>query len=102
MNRMWLAGTALVLLSGCSQFRHAQDNVMHYQCGTMPLTVTQTQQQGHEQVAFLLDGERLRLSEIADSAGARYSDDNYTFERTGNRAAIQRNGKLIVDDCVLK
>lgn len=102
MNRMLLTGTALLLVSGCSQFRHAQDNVTHYQCGTMPLTVTQTQGQGHEQVAFLLDGERLRLPLASEGSGARYSNDNYTFLRNGHRATIQRGGKLIVDDCVLK
>ncbi|OSM99522.1 MliC family protein [Lonsdalea populi] len=102
MNSMLLTGAALLLLSGCSQFRHGQDNVMHYQCGTMPLTVTQTQMQGHEQVAFFLDGERLRLRQVADGSGKRYSNDNYTFVRNGNRAAIQRDGKLIVDDCVLR
>ncbi|MFP1980494.1 MliC family protein [Lonsdalea quercina] len=102
MSKLLLMGMALMLLSGCSHFRHAQDNVMHYQCGTMPLTVTQTQVQGREQVTFFLDGERHRLTQVADEFGIRYADDKYTFVQHGNQAEIQRDGKLIVDDCVLK
>ncbi|MFP1798321.1 MliC family protein [Lonsdalea quercina] len=102
MSKLLLMGMSLMLLSGCSHFRHAQDNVMHYQCGTMPLTVTQTQVQGREQIAFFLDGERHRLTQVSDESGIRYGNDKYTFIRNGNQAAIQRDGKLIVGDCVLK
>ena len=102
MSRLLMMGMALTLLSGCSHFRQAQDSVTHYQCGTMPLTVTQTQVQGREQIAFFLDGERHRLTQVANESGTQYGDDKYTFVRNGNQAAIQRDGKLIVDDCVLK
>ncbi|MEQ9769441.1 MliC family protein [Pectobacterium jejuense] len=102
MKRL-LTGTALILLSGCSYFGHKQTvETLHYQCGTMPLTVTL--QQGGEatpQVSFLLDGERLTLPQVVSASGVRYSNDTYTFWSKGDRAFIQRGERVIVDDCVL-
>ncbi|AOR65633.1 MliC family protein [Pectobacterium wasabiae] len=98
-----LTGAVLILLSGCSYFGHKQTvETLHYQCGTMPLTVTL--QQGGEkpaQVSFLLDGERLVLPQVVSASGVRYSNATYTFWSKGERAFIQRGERVIVDDCML-
>ncbi|MEQ9860297.1 MliC family protein [Pectobacterium cacticida] len=98
-----LIATTLILLSGCSYFDRKQTvETLHYQCGTMPLTVTL--QQGGEapaQVSFLLDGEYLKLLQTVSASGARYSNGTYTFWSKGDSAFIQRGERVIVDDCVL-
>ncbi|PWC14082.1 lysozyme inhibitor [Brenneria roseae subsp. americana] len=98
-----LTGMALVLLSGCSYFTPEKtEETLHYQCGTMPLTVTmQTGEQSSSQVSFLLDGERHILPLAVSASGARYSDGTYTFWSKGNHAFIQRGDRVIVDDCIL-
>ncbi|MEH2921447.1 MliC family protein [Samsonia erythrinae] len=102
MKRL-LMGTALILLSGCSYFGHQQTvETRHYQCGTMPLTVT-LQQGGKapSQVSFLLDGERLILPQTVSASGVKYSNETYVFWSKGDRAFIQRGERVIVDDCRL-
>ncbi|MFC3395416.1 MliC family protein [Brenneria rubrifaciens] len=98
-----LMGTALVLLSGCGYFTPEQTvETFHYQCGTMPLTVTmQTGEKSSSQVSFLLDGDRHHLPQVISASGTRYSDGTYTFWSKGNHAFIQRGERVIVDDCIL-
>lgn len=96
-----LTGGALLLLSGCSYFGHQPtDETLHYQCGTMPLTVTLQNDSSPPQVRFLLDGERQRLPRVISASGARYSDGAYTFWMKGERAFVQRGERVIVDDCL--
>ncbi|WP_409310809.1 MliC family protein [Pectobacterium sp. B1J-3] len=98
-----LMGMALVIISGCSYFAPKQSvETLHYQCGTMPLTVTmQSGDKSSSQVSFLLDGERHNLPQVISASGARYSDGSYTFWSKGNHAFIQRGERVIVDDCLL-
>nr|WP_113869093.1 MliC family protein [Brenneria salicis]NMN91874.1 membrane-bound inhibitor of C-type lysozyme [Brenneria salicis ATCC 15712 = DSM 30166]RBP58335.1 membrane-bound inhibitor of C-type lysozyme [Brenneria salicis ATCC 15712 = DSM 30166]RLM29339.1 lysozyme inhibitor [Brenneria salicis ATCC 15712 = DSM 30166] len=97
-----LTGMALVLLSGCSYFA-AKPTVetLHYQCGTMPLTVTMLPAETSSQASFLLDGERHVLPQVVSASGAKYSDGTYTFWSKGNQAFVQRGERVIVDDCTL-
>ncbi len=90
-----------VMLSACSGFSHRTPiETLHYQCGTMPLTVTVQQQPS--QVNFLLDGERLQLPEVASASGTQYSNGRYTFWRKGEQAFVQRGQHVIVDDCIVQ
>lgn len=99
MKSLFIAG-ALLLLSGCSQFTHQrQVQTLHYQCGTLPLTVTITEQQ---QAEFLLDGERHLLPQTPAASGTRYSDDKYTFWSKGDNAFVQRGDRIIISDCALR
>ncbi|AUH00518.1 MliC family protein [Pectobacteriaceae bacterium CE70] len=97
-----LTGGALLLLSGCSQWIGEQEHTLHYQCGTMPLTVTMIEQPRQSHVTFLLDGELHTLQQTPSASGVRYSDGKYTFWSKGNHAFIQRGSNIIVNDCILK
>ncbi|PKB88066.1 lysozyme inhibitor [Ewingella americana] len=94
---------ATLTLAGCSQFHHQQEATteqLHYQCGTTPLTVTLDKPA--QQVNFLLDGNQLKLKQVAAASGTRYSDGNYTFWSKGPQAFVQRGDDIILNDCVQK
>ncbi|MFZ1872039.1 MAG: MliC family protein [Chania sp.] len=92
-----LIAAVLLLLAGCSHMApQKQDQTLHYQCGTTPLTVALN---GEENTAsFLLDGEQLKLKLVS---GSQYSDGKYTFWSKGHNAVVERNGKVIMSDCTL-
>ncbi|WP_192459455.1 MliC family protein [Musicola keenii] len=95
----WLAVCGIVLLSGCALIApKPQSRILYYQCGTMPLTVTQSA----KQVVFLLDGESHTLPEVSAASGTRYSDNRYTFWSKGRQAFIMRGERVIVSDCTLR
>lgn len=90
-------------LAGCSQLHHqpaAPTEPLHYQCGTMPLTVTQDPSE--KQVDFLLDGKQLKLKQVESASGTKYSDGQYTFWSKGTTAFVQRGDAIILNDCVQK
>jgi len=93
--------TCLLMLTACGQFTHQPPPVqtLHYQCGTLPLTVRQTIQP--PQVLFILDGRQLTLLQTVSASGVRYSDGHYTFWSKGNSAFIEREGKIIINDCII-
>lgn len=93
--------TTLALLSGCSYF-HAepeQQKMLHYTCGTMPLTVNLDN--ARQEVNLILDGNPLTLKQQEAASGTRYSDGNYVFWSKGDGAFIERNDKIIINDCLL-
>ncbi|MFT8211370.1 MAG: MliC family protein [Symbiopectobacterium sp.] len=106
--KITLSGRAAMLLgfmvlSSCSGFnRQTPVKTLHYQCGTLPLTVTLKQDIQPEEVHFLLDGERLQLPQVVSASGAKYSNSRYTFWSKGDRAFIERSGHIIADDCLLQ
>jgi len=55
-----------------------------------------------QQVDFLLDGNQLKLKQVAAASGTRYSDGNYTFWSKGPQAFVQRGDDIILNDCVQK
>ncbi|WP_158782957.1 MliC family protein [Pantoea sp. BAV 3049] len=93
--------SSLVLLSGCSMFHSEPEKpkTLHYTCGTLPLTVIQDN--SRQEVNLILDGNPLTLKQQEAASGTRYSDGNYVFWSKGDGAFIERNGKLIVNDCRL-
>lgn len=97
-----LSVAAILLLAGCGMMR--QQNVepvtLHYTCGTLPLTVTLDN--ARQQVSFIMDGQPLTLKQTMSASGARYSDGNYVFWSKGDGAFIERNSKIVVNDCVLQ
>ena len=97
-----LTVAAALLLSGCS-LMHKQPpapQTLHYRCGTLPLTVTLDEAQ--QQVSFIMDGKPLTLTQTIAASGTRYSDDNYVFWSKGDGAFIERNKKVVVNDCLLQ
>ncbi|WP_279024217.1 MliC family protein [Gibbsiella quercinecans] len=94
---MITAGT--LALAGCSYFLPQKGQVLHYQCGTTPLTVTLAAKD--RTANFLLDGEQLHLKQVLAASGARYSDGKYTFWSKGQHAQVARNDNVIISDCVL-
>ncbi|RNM07494.1 MliC family protein [Dickeya undicola] len=101
MKPLLIAG--VVLLSGCAQLMPtAKPQTLHYQCGTMPLTVILTPASQGDSVTFLLDGVSHTLPQVPTASGTRYSDDRYAFWSKGNQAFIVRGDRIIVNDCVLK
>lgn len=64
----------------------------------LPLTVTLDN--ARERVNFILDGQQLSLPQVA--SGAHYSDGQYSFWSKGERAFIERQDKIIVDDCIIQ
>ncbi|MGM3176242.1 MliC family protein [Dickeya lacustris] len=99
---------AVVMLSGCARLVPSSElKTLHYQCGTMPLTVSlhvddmRVDGKG-ETASFLFDGERLTLHPVASAAGHRYSDGKYTFWYQGRQAWVMRDDRVIVNDCVLR
>jgi len=92
-----------LLLSGCNLSQHtAQDETktLHYLCGTLPLTVQLDN--AREEVSMILDGKQLTLKQQIAASGARYGDGNYIFWSKGNTAFVERNDKVIIDDCQLQ
>ncbi|QDY41815.1 MliC family protein [Candidatus Pantoea soli] len=96
---MMLTGAAL--LSGCGMLHSAPEapQTLHYQCGTLPLTVTQDN--ARQQVSFILDGKPLTLTQTVSASGARYSDGTYVFWSKGNSAFVERHDKIVINDCEL-
>lgn len=86
-----------LLLTGCGLFGKPQPETqtLHYLCGTLPLTVTLAQQQAR----FIMDGQPLTLTEQQTASGVRYSDGTYSFWSQGDSAFIERNQRIIVNDC---
>lgn len=101
MKMIVLAGT-LTLLSGCGIWHKPAPapETLHYQCGTLPLTVTLDN--AKQQVSFILDGKPLTLTQTVSASGARYSDGTYVFWSKGNGAFVERNDKIVINDCELQ
>ncbi|QEW32450.1 hypothetical protein D0N50_12470 [Erwinia billingiae] len=100
MKRILLVTTA-ALLSGCSYF-HAEPEqlkTLHYTCGTLPLTVSLDN--ARKEVNLILDGNPLTLKQQEAASGTRYSDGKYVFWSKGDGAFIERNDKIIINDCRL-
>jgi len=99
MKKWYLAGL-LVALSGCSYFHpenQEQVQTLHYTCGTLPLTVKLDNSK--EEVSLIMDGEQLVLKQQVAASGTRYSDGHYTFWSKGDTAFVERNDRIIVNDC---
>ncbi|EJL82409.1 hypothetical protein AC790_10990 [Pantoea sp. RIT-PI-b] len=102
MKKIVILLSSVALLSGCGML-HKQEQTpqqLHYQCGTLPLTVTQDN--AKQQVSFILDGKPLTLTQTVSASGARYSDGNYVFWSKGNGAFVERNNKIVINDCELQ
>ncbi|MDT3250683.1 MliC family protein [Serratia sp. root2] len=98
MKKIIIAAGALAL-AGCSYVLPQSSQTLHYQCGTMPLTVSLD---GKDSTAsFLMDGEQLKLKQVLVMSGAKYSDGKYSFWSKGQNAYVERNDKVIISDCVL-
>lgn len=94
-----ILGTAAVLmLTGCSLVQ-SKNETLHYQCGTTRLTVMQDNKQ--DKVSLVLDGKQLTLPQVRAASGAKYSDGHYTFWSKGNAAFVERDEKVIINDCML-
>ncbi|HDL8470476.1 TPA: MliC family protein, partial [Yersinia enterocolitica] len=92
-------GTAAVLmLTGCSLVQ-PKNETLHYQCGGTKLTVMQDNKQ--DKVSLVLDGKQLTLPQVRAASGAKYSDNHYTFWSKGNTAFVERDEKVIINDCRL-
>ncbi|MTD26062.1 MliC family protein [Erwinia sorbitola] len=101
--KKWYTAAMLVALSGCSYFQTAtqeQTRTLHYTCGTLPLTVKLDNSKG--EVSLILDGQQLVLKEQPAASGTRYADDHYAFWSKGDSAFIERNDKIIINDCHLQ
>lgn len=88
-------------ITACSD--HAANRspqTLHYQCGTLPLTLTQDS--ARQQVSFILDGQQLTLKQSPSASGTRYTDGSYSFWSKGDRAFVERQDQIIVNDCVLQ
>jgi len=102
MKKKLMLAAALFTLSGCGLMSNSdsqQIETLHYTCGTMPLTVKLDNRQ--QQVSLIMDGKPLTLKQQVAASGTRYSDGNYVFWSKGNGAFIERNDKIIIDDCQL-
>ncbi|MDT0174966.1 MliC family protein [Pantoea sp. RRHST58] len=95
---------ATLLLSGCGLLHKQAEGpqTLHYRCGTLPLTVTLDN--ASEQVSFIMDGQPLTLKRAISASGARYSDsdEKYVFWTKGDTAFIERDDKIVVNDCQLQ
>lgn len=102
MKKMVILLSSVALLSGCGMLHKETPTPQHlrYQCGTLPLTVTQDN--AKQQVSFILDGKPLTLTQTVSASGARYSDGNYVFWSKGNSAFVERNEKIVINDCELQ
>ncbi|MFI8416418.1 MliC family protein [Serratia sp. NPDC078593] len=98
MNKLMIAGMVLAL-GGCSYVLPQKSQVLHYQCGTTPLTVSVNG--ADSTVSFLMDGQQLTLKQQIAASGAKYADDKYTFWSKGQNAFVERNGKVMMNDCTL-
>jgi membrane-bound inhibitor of C-type lysozyme len=102
MKKIVIMLSSIALLSGCGM-QHKEEHApqqLRYQCGTLPLTVTQDN--AKQQVSFILDGKPLTLTQTVAASGARYSDDTYVFWSKGNSAFVERNNKIVINDCELQ
>lgn len=93
-----LGATAIFMLSGCSLVQ-PKNETLHYQCGTTKLKVMQDNKQ--DKVSLVLDGKQLSLPQVRAASGTKYSDGHYTFWSKGNTAFVERDEKVIINDCVL-
>ncbi|CFR11577.1 MliC family protein [Yersinia kristensenii] len=93
-----LGAVAVLILAGCSVVQ-PKSETLHYQCGTTQLQVMQDNKQ--DKVSLVLDGEQLILPQVRAASGAKYSDGRYTFWSKGNTAFVERNEKVIINDCML-
>ncbi len=102
MKKIIMALSGIAILSGCSMMHKSEPTPqqLHYQCGTLPLTVTQDN--AKQQVSFILDGKPLTLAQTVSASGARYSDGTYVFWSKGNGAFVERNNKIVINDCELQ
>lgn len=93
---------AALLLTGCGLLHKQPEapQTLHYRCGTLPLTVTLDN--ASEQVSFIMDGQPLTLKRAVSASGARYSDGKYVFWSKGDTAFIERDDKIVVNDCELQ
>lgn len=98
MKKVIFVAGALAL-SGCSYILPQSSQTMHYQCGTTPLTVGLDG--NASEVSLLMDGEQLHLKQVLALTGAKYSDGKYTFWSKDRNAYLERNGKVVMSDCVL-
>lgn len=101
--KKWYIASMLVALSGCSYFQTgSQDQVktLHYTCGTLPLTVKLDNSKS--EVSLILDGQPLVLKQQPAASGTRYGDEHYVFWSKGDSAFIERNNKIIINDCQLQ
>lgn len=87
-----------LFLTGCSYVIPQKSQTLHYQCGTTPLTVSLDGQEST--VSLVMDGEQLKLKQVMAASGAKYSDGKYTFWSKGQNAFVERNGKVIMSDCM--
>lgn len=94
---------AAAVLNGCSVL-HGRggeaERELHYRCGTLPLTVHQDNRQAR--VSMILDGKQLTLPQVRSGSGVRYSDGHYVFWSKGDRAFIERDDRIIINDCALE
>ncbi|OON40429.1 hypothetical protein BTJ39_08425 [Izhakiella australiensis] len=94
---------AAMLLAGCNSLQSAsqdQQKTLHYTCGTLPLTVQLDNSQ--QQVKLILDGTPRVLKQTRAASGTRYADDTYVFWSKGDSAFVERNDKIIINDCQLQ
>ncbi|MBA2816979.1 MliC family protein [Candidatus Pantoea persica] len=93
---------ASLLLTGCGLLHKQPEppQTLHYCCGTLPLTVTLDN--ASEQVSFIMDGQPLTLKRAVSASGARYSDGKYVLWSKGDTAFIERDDKIVVNDCELQ
>jgi membrane-bound inhibitor of C-type lysozyme len=99
---MILLLSSIAVLSGCGMLHQPEQTPqqLRYQCGTLPLTVTQDN--AKQQVSFILDGKPLTLAQTVAASGTRYSDGTYVFWSKGNSAFVERNNKIVINDCELQ
>lgn len=96
-----LAVAAILSVAGCARQQGGSDvQTLHYQCGTLPLTVRQDNRLA--QVSFILDGKQLNLPQRVAASGSRYDNGHYAFWSKGDHAFIERAGRIIINDCVLQ
>ncbi|WP_213989624.1 MliC family protein [Sodalis sp. dw_96] len=107
MKRVIFCLTVITVLAtgACSRLHRGEEvQVLHYQCGTTPLTVRQNNRLS--QVSLILDGKQLTLPRVVSASdvpsdNGRYDNGHYVFWSKGNRAFIERDGRVIIDDCIL-
>ncbi|XXN64812.1 MliC family protein [Enterobacter ludwigii] len=102
MKKSIVVLSSIAILSGCGMVHNQEPapQQLRYQCGTLPLTVTQDN--AKQQVSFILDGKPLTLAQTVSASGARYSDGTYVFWSKGNGAFVERNNKIVINDCELQ
>ncbi|MEI2264742.1 MliC family protein [Erwinia sp. CGal63] len=100
MKKLLALVFASLWLSGCQHSQPEKISMLHYRCGTLPLTVQLDRQR--QQVNLILDGNPLTLEQQPAASGTRYADQHYVFWSKGDEAFIERNGKLIINDCRLE